>query len=314
MLDPAYIRDHIEEVRTGLRNRGLDPDKALEEIATLETARRRLIPELEGLKRQQNTSGDEIARAKRQGLDTAPMQEANRARAQQIKQLGFQLDSVEHQRTRGAPAACRTCRTRACRSGKSAADNVEVRRVGEPRAFDFAPKPHWDLGPALGILDFERATKIAGARFSVLERRRRAAVARADQLHARPAHARARLSRGRAAVPGQQRRRCTGTGNLPKFEAGPLQDRRRLGSVSRADGRSAADQPASRRDSRRPRAADPLHRLHAVLPQRGRLVRPGRARADSPAPVRQGGAREADDAGAVVRRARDADAQTPRKC
>src|SRR5436309_14263952 len=98
MLDPAFVRDHIEEVRAGLRNRGLDPDKALEEIATLETARRRMIPELEGLKRAQNTSGDEIARAKRQGHDTAPVQEANRARAQQIKQLGFQLDSIEYQR------------------------------------------------------------------------------------------------------------------------------------------------------------------------------------------------------------------------
>src|SRR6266513_3040902 len=98
MLDPIYVRDHIEAVRTGLRNRGLDVDKALEEIATLETARRRLIPELEGLKRQQNTSGDEIARAKRQGKDTGPVQEANRLRGQQIKQLGLQLDSIEHQR------------------------------------------------------------------------------------------------------------------------------------------------------------------------------------------------------------------------
>src|ERR1700709_1312375 len=97
MLDPSYIRDHIEQVRAGLRTRGLDPDKALEEIATLETARRRLIPELEALKRAQNTSGDEIARAKRMGQDTAPVQEANRARAQEIKQLGFQLDSVNHQ-------------------------------------------------------------------------------------------------------------------------------------------------------------------------------------------------------------------------
>ena len=71
MLDPIYVRDHIEEVRAGLRNRGLDPDRALEELATLETARRRLIPELEGLKRQQNTAGDEVARAKRMGKDTA---------------------------------------------------------------------------------------------------------------------------------------------------------------------------------------------------------------------------------------------------
>ena len=59
MLDPAFIRDHIEEVRTGLRNRGLEPDKVLQDIATLEGLRRRLIAEFEGLKRQQNTSGDE---------------------------------------------------------------------------------------------------------------------------------------------------------------------------------------------------------------------------------------------------------------
>src|ERR687886_553013 len=99
MLDPSFIRDHVDEVRTGLRNRGLDPDKALEEIATLETARRRLIPELEGLKRQQNTSGDQIAQAKRQGKDTAAIQEANRQRAAQIKQMTVQADSVEYQRT-----------------------------------------------------------------------------------------------------------------------------------------------------------------------------------------------------------------------
>src|SRR5712692_9360720 len=100
MLDPAYVRDNVEAVRIGLRNRGLDADNALEDIATLETARRRIIPELEGLKRLQNTSGDEIARAKRRGHDTTPVQETNRARAQQIKQLGTQLDAIEGQRNR----------------------------------------------------------------------------------------------------------------------------------------------------------------------------------------------------------------------
>lgn len=167
MLDPSYIRDHIEEVRAGLRNRGLDPDKALEEIATLETARRRMIPELEALKRAQNTSGDEIARAKRMGQDTAPVQEANRARAQEIKQRGFQLDSIEHQRL-AAVINLPNLPHATVPVGKDAADNVEVRRVGEPRTFDFTPQPHWDLGPTLGIIDFERGTKIAGARFTVL--------------------------------------------------------------------------------------------------------------------------------------------------
>src|SRR5258707_6213874 len=130
MLDPAYVREHIEEVRKGLRARGLDPDKALQEIATLETARRRLIPEVEGLKRLQNTSGDEIARAKRQGLETAPVQEANRARSQQIKQLGFQLDSIEHQRS-AALLVLPNLPHASVPIGKSAAENVDVRRVGE---------------------------------------------------------------------------------------------------------------------------------------------------------------------------------------
>src|ERR1022692_3155634 len=167
MLDPAFIRDHMEEVRTGLRNRGIDANKTLEEIATLETARRRILPELEGLKRQQNTSGDEIARAKRRNEDTTPIQEAGRLRSAQIKQLGFQADSVDHQR-RAAVLNRPNLPHASVPVGKSAADNVEVRRVVEPRAFDFNPLPHWDLGPALGIVDFERGTKIAGARFTVL--------------------------------------------------------------------------------------------------------------------------------------------------
>ena len=167
MIDPIYVRDHIEEVRAGLRHRGLDPDRALEELATLETARRRLIPELEGLKRQQNTAGDEIAKAKRMGKDTAQIQETNRARAQQVKQLGIQLDSVDGQRTR-ALLALPNLPHASVPVGKSEADNVEVRRHGDPRVFDFEPKPHWDLGPELGIIDFERGTRIAGARFTVL--------------------------------------------------------------------------------------------------------------------------------------------------
>ena len=215
MLDPAYIRDHLEEVRTGLRNRGLDPDKALEEVVTLETARRRIIPELEGLKREQNASGDEIARAKRMGKDTGPVQEANRARAQQIKQLDFQKDSIEHRRT-AAVLNLPNLPHASVPVGKSAEQNVEVRRVGEPRAFDFTPVPHWDLGPALGILDFERATKIAGARFSVLmgagARLSRALINFMLARHTRAGY--------REVEPPFLANSATlqGTGQLPKFE------------------------------------------------------------------------------------------------
>jgi len=216
MLDPAFIRDHIDEVRAALRSRGLDADKTLEDIATLETARRRLIPELEGLKRQQNTSGDQIAQAKRQGKDTTAIQEANKARAAQIKQLGVQLDSIEHQRT-AAALVLPNLPHASVPVGRSANDNVEVRRHGEPRRFTFDPAAHWDLGPALGILDFERGTKLAGARFTVLSgagaRLSRALINFMLDLHTRE-HGYREVEPPFLANSESLR----GTGQLPKFE------------------------------------------------------------------------------------------------
>jgi seryl-tRNA synthetase len=167
MLDPAYVRDHQEDVRRGLESRGLNVEGDLEKLATLENRRRRLIPELEGLKRDQNAAGDEVARAKRQGKDASAIFEANRQRAQQIRQLGVELDQVEQQRT-NLLMALPNLPHASVPFGKSEADNVVVRTWGEPKTFDFEPQAHWDLGPALGILDFERATKLSGARFSVL--------------------------------------------------------------------------------------------------------------------------------------------------
>ena len=216
MLDASYIRDHVDEVRAQLRRRGFDPDKVLEEIVTLETARRRLIPELEGLKRQQNTAGDAIAQARRQGKDTAHIQEANKARAVQIKQLGVQRDSIEYQRTAAALQVPNLPHA-SVPDGTTAADNVEVRRAGQPRAFDFTPQPHWDLGPALGILDFERGTRIAGARFSVLSgagaRLSRALINFMLDLHTRE-HGYVEIEPPFLANTAS----LTGTGQLPKFE------------------------------------------------------------------------------------------------
>src|SRR5688500_20029664 len=99
MLDPAYVRDHQDDVRRGQQSSGLNVDGELEQLATLENRRRRLIPEREGLKRDQNAAGDEVARAKRQGKDASGIFEANRHRAQQIRQLGIELDQVEQQRS-----------------------------------------------------------------------------------------------------------------------------------------------------------------------------------------------------------------------
>jgi seryl-tRNA synthetase len=167
MLDPAYVRDNLETVRAGYASRGVDLTAELEQLAGFEAHRRRLIPQLEGLKREQNTASDEVARAKRQGLDARPIFEANKARSQKIKQLEIELEGVELQRNRlmtGLPNLPHA----SVPVGTSAADNVVVRTWGEPRRFDFEPLAHWDLGPQLGIIDFERATKIARARFAVL--------------------------------------------------------------------------------------------------------------------------------------------------
>jgi seryl-tRNA synthetase len=216
MLDPAYVKDHTEEVRTAFRNRGLQADAELEQLATLEARRRRLIPELEGLKREQNAAGDEVARAKRRGEDATPMFEASKARAQQIRQLEIQVDQVEQQRS----ALLMTLPNLPHASvpvGSSPEENKEVRRHGEPRAFDFESRPHWELGPALGIIDFERATKMSGSRFSVLmgagARLARALINFMLELHTR--------EHGYEEVEPPflvNSEALRGTGNLPKFE------------------------------------------------------------------------------------------------
>jgi seryl-tRNA synthetase len=167
MLDPVFVREHQEEVRRGLQRRGLNIDGELEAFTTLENRRRRLLPELEGLKREQNTSGDEVARAKRQGQDASGILEANRQRAQQIRQMSIELDQVEAQRAKLLMSLPNLPHD-TVPEGKSAADNKVIRTWGTPREFSFPPLGHSDLGPALGILDFERASRMSGARFSVL--------------------------------------------------------------------------------------------------------------------------------------------------
>src|SRR5262245_6665174 len=132
VIDPALLRDNLDAVRTALANRGVDMTRELEELAALEARRRRLLPELEGLKREQNTAADEVARAKRQGLDTSKIQEANRQRAQQIKQLSVELETIEQRRNRGLLVVPNIPHS-SVPVGKSAADNVEVRCGGTPR-------------------------------------------------------------------------------------------------------------------------------------------------------------------------------------
>jgi seryl-tRNA synthetase len=217
MLDPALLRDNLDAVRTALGRRGVDLSRELDELVTLETQRRRLLPEVEGLKREQNAAGDQVAQARRQGRDATPIQEASRQRAQRIKQLGIELDTCEQRRNRGL-LAIPNVPHETVPEGKSSADNVEVRTHGTPRAFAFTPQAHWDLGPALGVIDFERGTKIAGARFSVLRgagaRLERALINFMLHLHTTE-HGYMEMAPPFMANTAS----LTGTGNLPKFEA-----------------------------------------------------------------------------------------------
>jgi seryl-tRNA synthetase len=216
VLDPALLRDGFDAVQTALRNRGVNLDTELQELANLEAERRRLLLEVEGLKREQNAAAEEVGKAKRQGLDTSALQEATRERAQRIKRLDAELASVEERRTQGL-LVLPNVPDAAVPVGKSADENVEVRRYGTPREFDFTPQAHWDLGPALGIIDFERGTKIAAARFSVLigagARLSRALINFMLQLHTAE-HGYTEVEPPFMANAAS----LTGTGNLPKFE------------------------------------------------------------------------------------------------
>ncbi|MEK6629719.1 MAG: serine--tRNA ligase, partial [Acidobacteriota bacterium] len=167
MLDPAFVRDQLDAVRQKLAERGLPMEAELDALAALDAGRRRLIPEVEELKRQQNASGHEVARAKKAGQDASHLFAANKARGQHIKLLETELAEIEDRR-KAILLTIPNLPHESVPVGRTAADNREMRRWGDPPRFDFTPKSHSDLGPELGILDFERATRMSGARFAVL--------------------------------------------------------------------------------------------------------------------------------------------------
>jgi seryl-tRNA synthetase len=216
VIDPLLLKERPAELEARLRSRGLDPSADLAELTGLEAERRRLIPIVENLKREQNTAGDQVAQAKRDGRDPSGIFAENKARAGRIRELEAELGAVE-QRRDARLLTLPNLPHESVPVGKSAEDNAEVRRWGTPPAMDFEPKPHWELGPALGILDFERATRMSGARFSVLlgggARLARALINFVLDLHTGEHHyleIEPPFLVNRAAL--------TGTGNLPKFE------------------------------------------------------------------------------------------------
>jgi seryl-tRNA synthetase len=166
MLDLNFVRENLPLVEEKLRARGMDPASVLKDFREVDTQRRHAITEAETCKAQRNRASEEIAKAKKAGQDASALMAQTkelRETIQLLEKTATELDERLREILVGIPNLPHA----SVPVGHSADDNVEVRRWGTPPKFDFTPKPHWDLGPELGILDLERAVKLTGARFAV---------------------------------------------------------------------------------------------------------------------------------------------------
>ena len=164
MLDFGFVRSNLSLVRERMKDRGMAG--TLGEFEVLDAERRKLLSEAESLKARRNTVSDEIAAMKKQKQDASSLIAQMKQVSVNIQQLDEQAKAADEKLRdllRNVPNIPHESVPIGCNSD----DNQEIRRWGEPRKFNFEPKAHWDLGPALGILDFERAAKIVGARFAV---------------------------------------------------------------------------------------------------------------------------------------------------
>ncbi len=166
MLDLGFVRDNLPLLEEKLRLRGMDPAEVLKDFREIDTQRRSAITQMETLKAERNRATEEIAHLKKSGQDASAQVEqtkAGREKLQELEKAVEEQDGRLRQLLTGIPNLPHA----SVPAGKSADDNVEVRRWGTPPTFDFTAKPHWELGEQLGILDLERATKLTGARFAV---------------------------------------------------------------------------------------------------------------------------------------------------
>jgi len=166
MLDLNFVRDNLPKVEEMLRQRGTDPAAVLKDFRDVDTQRRQAITEAETLKARRNKASEDIAKLKKAGQDAATaigetkdLREQIQAREKTAADLDARLQDI----LSGIP----NLPHESVPAGHSAEENAEVRRWGTPPKFDFTPKPHWDLGAELGVLDLERAVKLTGARFAV---------------------------------------------------------------------------------------------------------------------------------------------------
>ncbi len=213
MLDIRRIRQNPDELRRALKNRNSIVD--VDELLALDERRRAMLNEAETLKNRRNEESKNIAKIKREGGDASAVMEEMRRVGDEIAEMDREISEVDEKinyilmRLPNYPHA-------SVPIGKDDTENVEQRRVGTPRNFGWTPKAHWDIGTDLGILDFEAAAKISGARFTVYRglgaRLERSVIAFFMDTHADDGYV--------EILPPYMvtRSTMTGTGQLPKFE------------------------------------------------------------------------------------------------
>jgi len=176
MLDLGFVREHLDLVEEKLRQRGADPAELLGNFREIDQDRRRAIAELEAAKQKRNAHSQRIGqlkgKEKKGGLSAEETAELNQLTAEvtalkdgtpQLEERVKEDEARFYDILKGIP----NLPHESVPVGRSEHDNKEVRRWGTPRQFDFTPKPHWEIGEQLGVLDLERAAKITGARFAV---------------------------------------------------------------------------------------------------------------------------------------------------
>ena len=167
MLDPALFRDDTSDLENRLAERGRGLGELVRELRRVDSERRAIIPVLEEARRAKKELGTRIGQAKRDGQPVNEMMMEGHRHTTTIETEEERLEQVERTRTAILLKLPNLAHS-SVPIGTNEANNAEVGRHGTPPTFDFEPKAHWDLGPALGIIDFERGVKLAGARFSVL--------------------------------------------------------------------------------------------------------------------------------------------------
>ena len=166
MLDLKFIRENLDLAKNKLSQRNLEID--LDHVVHIDQQRREIIQEVESLRNERNTVSEIIAAAKKEKKDASADISRMKEVSQKIKELDNKREEIEGT-FRDLLLRIPNIPDETVKAGKDSSDNEEVKRWGVPPHFDFEPKPHWEIGEKLGILDFERGAKITGARFTLLK-------------------------------------------------------------------------------------------------------------------------------------------------